>query len=89
MVIHGGVAVFVQQLLHSTERDGSKVTRVLQLEETLQVRCCLTASYIHPLAVDGIQPKDKYILIKWQEMLSWPLEAPFLIGKLQHIVQTF
>lgn len=79
MVIHGGVAVFMQQLLHSTECDGSKVTRVLQLEETLQVRCCLTASYIHPLAVDSIQPKDKYILIKWQEMLSWPLKASFLI----------
>lgn len=79
MVIDGGVAVFMQQLLHSAECDGSKVTRVLQLEETLQVRCCLAAGYIHPLAVDSIQPKDKYILIKWQEMLSWPLEASLLI----------
>lgn len=61
MVVHSSVAVFMQQLLHSTECDGSEVTGVLQLEETLQVRCCLTPRYVHPLAVDSIQPKNKYI----------------------------
>lgn len=64
MVIHGGVAVFVQQLLHPAKRDGGKVPRVLQLEETLQVRRRLAASYIHPLAVNSIQPKTKHIPIK-------------------------
>lgn len=54
MVIHSSVAVFMQQLLHSTECDGSEVTGVLQLEEPLQVRCCLTPRYVHPLAVDSI-----------------------------------
>lgn len=62
MIIHSSVAVFMQQLLHSTECDGSEVTGVLQLEETLQVRCCLTPCYVHPLAVESIQPKNKYIL---------------------------
>ena len=61
MVIHSSVAVFVQQFLHTAECDGGEVTGVLQLEETLQVRRCLTPGHVHTLTVHSIKPGIKII----------------------------
>lgn len=59
LIIHSSVTVLMQQLLHTAECDGSKVTRVFQLEEALQVGCCLTPSHIHTLTVHRVQPWTK------------------------------
>lgn len=59
MIIHSGVAVLMQQLLHAAERDGSKVTWVFQLQEALQVGRCLAPSHIHTLTIYSIQPQTK------------------------------
>lgn len=56
MIIHSSVTVFMQQLLHTTECDGSEVTWIFQLKEALQVRRCLTPSHVYTLTVDRIQP---------------------------------
>lgn len=59
MIIRSSVTVFMQQLFHAAECDGSEVTRVFQLEEALQVGCCLTPCHVHTLTVDCIQPRVK------------------------------
>lgn len=63
MIIHSCVTVFVQQFLHAAECDRSKVTRVFQLEEALQVGRSLATSHIHTLTVYCIQPQIKTIKI--------------------------
>lgn len=52
------VAMLMKYFLHATESDGSKVPRVLQLEEALQVHSCLTPSKIDTFAVFSIQPES-------------------------------
>lgn len=59
LIIHSSVTVLMQQLLHTAECDGSKVTGVFQLEEALQVGRCLTPSHIHTLTVQRVQPWTK------------------------------
>lgn len=59
LIIHSSVTVLMQQLLHTAECDGSKVTGVFQLEEALQVGRCLTPSHIHALTVHCVQPWTK------------------------------
>ena len=56
MVVHGRVAVLVQQLLHATERNGRQVTRVLELQQPQQVRRRLAAAHVHTLSVPRVQP---------------------------------
>jgi len=56
VVIGGRVAVLVQQLLHAAEGNSGQVSRVLELEEPLQVRCPLAPAHVHALGVHRIQP---------------------------------
>lgn len=62
MIIHSSITMLMQQLLHAAECDGGKVTRVFELQEALQIGCCLTPSHIHALAVHRIQPWIKTIM---------------------------
>lgn len=61
MIIHRSVTVLMQQFLHTTECDGSQVTRVLQLEEALQVGCSLAPGNVDSLTVPCIQPPIRTI----------------------------
>lgn len=47
--------MFMQDLLHATEGDGSEVSWVLQLKEALEVDSRLTPTEIYSLAVFSIQ----------------------------------
>lgn len=61
VIVRCSVAMFMQQFLHTAERDGRKMTRVFQLQEALQVRRRLTSSHIHTFTVHSIQPGFKII----------------------------